>query len=60
MNVLKVKNRSKDGFPVLKEIPKGWVRVDAPNIPKEYFMVSNNKSRFKGERETALIRRRHG
>lgn len=42
---------------VLTRQPKGWTPIKgAMTAPRGYIWVSNNKSIFKGERQTALIR----
>lgn len=39
------------------ELPKGWVKIKgALTAPNGYTWVSNNKSRFSGERKSALIK----
>lgn len=39
------------------ELPKGWTRIEgALTAPRGYTWVSNNKSRFSGERKSALIK----
>lgn len=39
------------------ELPKGWVKIKgALTAPNGYIWVSNNKSRFSGERKSAIIK----
>ena len=39
------------------ELPKGWTRIEgALTAPRGYTWVSNSKSRFSGERKSALIK----
>ena len=41
----------------LNSVPDGWKPVEnATTAPKGYTWYSNNKSRFSGEREVALVR----
>jgi hypothetical protein len=43
------------GFTVLDNIPRGWSIVrGATTAPNGYVIISNNKSRFFGKRETAI------
>lgn len=44
------------GLPLLDKLPEGWVVVNATTLPDDYVMVSNNKSRFGGERKLAVIK----
>jgi hypothetical protein len=50
-----VVSKSLNGLPVFEEIPKGWVIVNATTVPNGYKMISNNNSRFYGNRKLALI-----
>ena len=39
------------------ELPKGWVPIKGTlTAPNGYTWVSNNKSRFSGERKSAIIK----
>lgn len=50
-------NKSWSKQDVIKELPSGWKRVEgATTAPNGYVVVSNNKSRLGGERETKLIK----
>lgn len=50
-------NKSWSQEDVIKELPKGWKKVEgATTAPNGYIVVSNNKSRFDGNRETKLIK----
>ena len=50
-------NKSWSQEDVIKELPKGWKRVEgATTAPNGYVVVSNNKSRYDGGRETKLIK----
>lgn len=44
------------GLPLLDELPKDWVIINATTLPDDYVMVSNNKSRFSGKRKLAVIK----
>ena len=49
-----------ESLPEINKVPKGWVAVEGDgiggNVPAGYALISNNKSRFGGKRETALIK----
>lgn len=50
-------NKSWSQSDVINELPKGWKRVEgATTAPNGYVVVSNNQSRFGGDRETKLIK----
>ena len=50
-------NKSWSQEDVIEELPEGWKRVEgALTAPNGYIVVSNNKSRFGGDRETKLIK----
>lgn len=42
-------------YEVINGMPDGWVKIDM-TAPKGYVFASNNKSRFSGQRKTALIK----
>lgn len=42
-------------YEVINGMPNGWVKIDM-TAPKGYVFASNNKSRFSGQRKTALIK----
>ena len=45
------------GRKILDHVPPGWVKVDgATTAPKGYSWYSNGKSRFSGERVSALVK----
>lgn len=56
----KRENSLLNSLPEINKVPKGWVAVEGDgtggNIPAGYALISNNKSRFGGKRETALIK----
>ena len=50
-------NKSWKQSDVISSLPNGWKRVEgATTAPNGYVVVSNNKSRFGGERETKLMK----
>ena len=50
-------NKSWSKEDVIEELPEGWKRVEgALTAPNGYIVVSNNKSRFGGDRETKLLK----
>lgn len=50
-----MKYRDKD-YPVYETLPDGWIILKgATTAPKGYKWISNNKSRFSGERKLAFI-----
>lgn len=53
MNIKTFKNKQ---YPVYDKLPKGWVIIKgATTAPCGYKWISNNKSRFSGERKLAFI-----
>lgn len=54
METVKIMSRE---VPVMHEIPQGWkITRGAQTAPKGYEWIDNNKSRFGGERKTALLK----
>lgn len=50
-----MKYRNKE-YPVYDKLPKGWVVIKrATTAPCGYKWITNNKSRFSGERKLAFI-----
>ena len=53
----KRRNPLLSSLPEVNKLPKGWSEVvGAVTAPAGYAIVSNNKSRFGGNRETALLK----
>ena len=51
------KINGKDYHVINGELPKGWSRIEGElTAPRGYTWVSNNKSRFSGERKSAIIK----
>lgn len=52
-----MKNYGKKYHVINGELPKGWVPIKGTlTSPNGYTWVSNNKSRFSGERKSAIIK----
>lgn len=52
-----LENHRKNGVKILNTAPKGWTAIEgALTAPRGYTWYSNNKSLFKGERKTALVK----
>lgn len=46
-----------NGIKVLNQVPEGWKVVDGcTNAPAGYRFINNNKSRFGGEYQHALVK----
>ena len=45
------------GMAVLDHVPEGWKVIDGyTNVPAGYRFINNNKSRFDGEYQHALVK----